>query len=93
MQWLAVIGLAKQAGFTISEIQTLLHEFELDTPPSARWRILAVEKLAEIEGVIRPAEVMKSLLQTGLGCGCLRFEDCVVLDGVGCNDTRTAASM
>ena len=86
LQRLAVIQLAKNAGFTIAEIQTLLHGFEPDTPPSARWRALAVEKLSEVDALIRRAEAMKQLLQAGLDCGCLRFEDCTIIEGVGCSD-------
>jgi len=40
-QYLAVLQLAKKAGFTMSEIQTLFHGFTPDTPPAARWRTLA----------------------------------------------------
>ena len=42
---LAVVRVAQQAGFTISEIRTLLDGFSEDTPPSERWRVLAEEKI------------------------------------------------
>jgi MerR family transcriptional regulator, redox-sensitive transcriptional activator SoxR len=42
---LAVVRVAQQAGFTLSEIRTLLDGFCEDTPPSERWRLLAEEKL------------------------------------------------
>ena len=35
---LAVVRVAQQAGFTLSEIRTLLDGFCEDTPPSERWR-------------------------------------------------------
>jgi MerR family redox-sensitive transcriptional activator SoxR len=41
LQRLALIQLAQQAGFKISEIQTLFHGFARDTPPAARWQALA----------------------------------------------------
>jgi MerR family redox-sensitive transcriptional activator SoxR len=49
---LAVVRVAQRAGFTISEIKTLLDGFSDDTPPSERWRILAREKLAEVEALV-----------------------------------------
>jgi len=76
---LAVIRLAQQAGFTIAEIQTLLNGFTPETPPAARWRPLAQAKLAELDEVIARAQQMKSILTTGLDCGCLRPEDCATI--------------
>ena len=73
---LAIIRIAQQAGFTISEVQTLLDGFSEDTPPSERWRVLAREKLPEIEAQIRRAQGMRRLLEQGLECECLRIEDC-----------------
>lgn len=73
---LAVIRVAKQAGFTISEIRTLLDGFSEDTPPSERWRILAQDKLPEVEALVERALSMKDLLERGLRCECLRLEEC-----------------
>jgi MerR family redox-sensitive transcriptional activator SoxR len=73
---LAVVRLAQQAGFTISEIRTLLNGFSENTPPSERWRLLAEEKLPEIDVLIKRALGMKDLLERGLRCECLRLEDC-----------------
>lgn len=92
LQRLSVIQLAKNAGFSIAEIQTLLHGFEPDTPPSARWRVLAAEKLKEVDALIQRAEAMKKLLTAGLDCGCLRFEDCTIIRGGGCTDDAECAS-
>jgi MerR family redox-sensitive transcriptional activator SoxR len=76
---LAVIRLAQQAGFTMAEIQTLLHGFTPETPPAARWRPLAQAKLVELDEVIARAQQMKVILMTGLNCGCLRIEDCATI--------------
>ncbi len=73
---LAVVRVAQQAGFTISEIKTLLDGFSDDTPPSERWQVLAREKLEEVEEVVERALDMKRLLERGLRCECLRLEDC-----------------
>lgn len=76
---LAVVSIAQQAGFTVAEIRMLLHGFSADAPPSERWRILAREKLTEVEALIERAQGMKRVLERGLGCECLRIEDCVLL--------------
>jgi MerR family transcriptional regulator, redox-sensitive transcriptional activator SoxR len=73
---LAIVRVAQQAGFTITEVRTLLDGFSEDTPPSERWRILAREKLPEVEAQIDRARDMKRLLERGLECECLRIEDC-----------------
>ncbi len=73
---LEVVRLAQQAGFTISEIRTLLDRFSEDTPPSERWRLLAQDKLPEVEVLLERALGMKDLLERGLRCECLRLEEC-----------------
>lgn len=75
---LAVIGVARQAGFTIAEIGTLLHGFDADTPAAARWHTLAARKLSEIEALIARAHEMKRLIEASLGCGCLTLEECAL---------------
>ena len=76
---LAVVRVAQQAGFTISEISTLLDGFSEDTPPSERWRVLAKGKLPEVEALVDRALGMKELLERGLRCECLRLEDCALV--------------
>jgi MerR family transcriptional regulator, redox-sensitive transcriptional activator SoxR len=76
---LAVVRVAQQAGFTISEIRTLLNGYSEDTPPSERWRLLAEEKLPEVEALVEHALGMKYLLERGLRCECLRLEDCALV--------------
>jgi MerR family redox-sensitive transcriptional activator SoxR len=83
VQLLGVIQLAQQAGFTIAEIQTLFHGFAAETPPAERWRPLVEHKLGEIEALIARAQQMKRILETLLGCGCLRLEECGMGDGTG----------
>ncbi len=90
MQRLTVIRLAKEAGFTIAEIQTLLYGFESDMPPSARWRILAQRKLLEVDALIERASAMKRLLKAGLACGCLNYEDCMLIEEIERDDAARA---
>jgi MerR family transcriptional regulator, redox-sensitive transcriptional activator SoxR len=82
---LAVVRVAQQAGFTISEIRMLLDGFSEDTPPSERWRVLAREKIPEVEALVERALGMKNLLERGLRCECLRLEDCALI-GRGASD-------
>jgi MerR family transcriptional regulator, redox-sensitive transcriptional activator SoxR len=84
VQMLKVVQLAQNAGFTVAEIQTLLHGFAPDTPPAARWQPLARKKLRELDALIERAQQMKHVLETGLNCGCLRLEDCAVVLEEGC---------
>ena len=82
---LAIVRVAQQAGFTIAEIRMLLDGFSEDTPPSERWRVLAREKLSEVEALVERALGMKDLLERGLRCECLRLEDCALV-GRGVSD-------
>jgi MerR family redox-sensitive transcriptional activator SoxR len=78
LQRLAIIQLAQQAGFTVSEMRTLFTGFAADTPASERWHALAQAKLAEVDALIRRAQGMKRLLEESLlQCRCLTLEECV----------------
>ncbi len=78
---LTMIRLARSAGFTISEIRTLMRGFSPSTPPSKRWRALAGRKLAELEETIARTEAMKAVLEEGLECDCISLSDCRLLTG------------
>ena len=73
---LDVIRLARESGFSIGEIRTLLTGFARETPPSVRWTALATRKLAEVDALIERAQRTKKFLQAALACGCVRLEDC-----------------
>lgn len=76
VQQLVLIKGAQHAGFTLAEIQTLVHGFTVSTPPSARWRALAHPKLAEIEAQITRLHAMQQLLEAGLQCTCTTLDEC-----------------
>ena len=84
VQQLTVLQFARQAGFTIAEIQTLFHGFAAETPPAARWQALAEQKLCELDALIEQAQHMRQILKSGLQCGCLRLEDCLIVEGEAC---------
>ena len=73
-----VLRFAQRAGFTLDEIRTLFHGFGADTPLNERWDALAKSKVAELDALIERATRMKRAILAGLGCGCVRVEDCVV---------------
>ncbi len=87
LQRLDVIHLAQEAGFSIAEIQLLLYGFDPGTTPSERWHTLARQKLIEVDKLIQRAQTMKRLLEEGLNCGCLSFEDCMIVEGKGCDNS------
>ena len=73
---LKLVALAQHAGFRIAEIRTLLNGFSRRTPPSVRWRKLAVRKREELEQTIERAQTMRALLEKLTRCHCPTLEDC-----------------
>ena len=76
---LGIMNLAKSAGFSLDEVRELFDGFSDDTSPSDRWKAMARSKLAELDDLIDRADGMRRLLREGLGCECLRLEDCAML--------------
>ena len=73
---LALIAVAKAAGFKVAEIRTLLSGFARRTPPGQRWRKLAHAKLAELEERMAEVERMKRVLEAVTRCECPTLEEC-----------------
>ena len=74
---LAFIQTAQSVGFSIAEMQLLLHELDGDAPLSTRWQTLAQQKLAEVNALLQRAQSMKSMLEKGLHCNCSDLEQCI----------------
>jgi MerR family transcriptional regulator, redox-sensitive transcriptional activator SoxR len=83
-QQLAFIQLAQQAGFSMAEIQTLVTGFDENAPLGVRWRVLAEQKLTELEVLIVRAQGMKRLLEEGIRCQCLNLDECIPLSTLRC---------
>ena len=79
LEWLSLIALAREAGFTMAEIGELVAGFEPGTRPAARWNALATRKLAEIDALAVRIDRMRAVLRVALDCGCFRLEDCAAL--------------
>jgi MerR family redox-sensitive transcriptional activator SoxR len=73
---LALIDLAKRAGFTVAEIKQLVAGFVRRTPPGERWRALAEAKRTELDQRIAEAQRMKSVLDLVARCRCPTLQDC-----------------
>jgi MerR family redox-sensitive transcriptional activator SoxR len=83
-QQLAFIQLAQAAGFSMTEIQTLVAGFDETAPLGVRWRTLAEQKLAALDVLISRAQRMKRVLEEGIRCQCLNLDECLPLVSVGC---------
>ena len=76
LNYLAVIDMAKRAGFRIDEMRHLFHGFGKGTPAFRRWQLLARRKIAEMDDLITRAKKMKRLLEKADRCKCFELEDC-----------------
>jgi MerR family redox-sensitive transcriptional activator SoxR len=73
---LALVGMAREAGFTLAEIGTLLGGFPEATPAAERWRELAMRKLPEVEAMISRLVTVRAVLVESLACDCLTLDAC-----------------
>jgi MerR family redox-sensitive transcriptional activator SoxR len=89
---LNVIKSAREVGFTLEEIRTLLDGLPLDASPSERWQRLAVRKLPEVEALIERAMLLKSMLEAGINCDCDCVEDCITSLGEACQASNRVAA-
>ena len=76
LNYLAVIDVARQAGFRMDEMRQLFHGFGRGIPAFHRWQVLAQRKIAEMDELIARAKKMKRLLQKADRCKCFDLEDC-----------------
>lgn len=73
---LALIELAKRAGFTIAETRELVRGISRQTAPGPRLRAMAEKKLQQVEARIVEAEHMRDVLKLMMNCECPTFQDC-----------------
>jgi MerR family transcriptional regulator, redox-sensitive transcriptional activator SoxR len=76
---LGLIQLVRDAGFGIREIQVLFSDMDTDAPTTSHWRILAAEKIAELDALIQRTQATKAWLQEALQKDCKGVDDCVTL--------------
>ena len=75
LERLAVIDLAKVAGFSLTEIRALLSAVDGDKAAAA-WRKLAPSKTAEIDARMNELVEMKSVLARLNACTCVTLAEC-----------------
>jgi MerR family redox-sensitive transcriptional activator SoxR len=73
---LALIAFAKDLGFSLDDIRTLLFSFPEATPPGERWSGLAEVKLAELDALAERIERMRGALRHVAGCRCGDLGQC-----------------
>lgn len=73
---LGVIDTAKQAGFSLGEIRSLLDSIDRGAPAHEELQALAARKLIEMDKLIERARAMRDWLAVASACGCESLEDC-----------------
>jgi MerR family redox-sensitive transcriptional activator SoxR len=73
---LRIIDVAKQAGFSLAEVGTLLHSIDEGAPAHQQLQALAARKLPEVDALIARAQAMREWLTTASACGCGSLEEC-----------------
>ena len=77
---LAVLDVAKQAGFSLDEIRLLFEATDRGAPAHASLRELAQRKLPEVESLIAHAERVRGWLEATSGCTCDTLEQCSLFE-------------
>ena len=70
------VRFAREAGFTLRDIKTLLSPQADAEPLSLRWRDFATSKISEIDKNIERLTTFRELLRGGLECNCFSLNDC-----------------
>jgi MerR family transcriptional regulator, redox-sensitive transcriptional activator SoxR len=74
---LAIIQLARQLGFTLSEIRYLFFGFRDITRASERWRTLSQRKLAELDHLMDGIKTVRGVLKKLMTkCRCDTLDQC-----------------
>jgi MerR family transcriptional regulator, redox-sensitive transcriptional activator SoxR len=84
-----VARFARSVGFTLAEIKQLFSGMHGRKDLRTQWRPLARAKLEELDRVIARARRMKSAIESGLECGCIRIEDCLPGPGKSASRSQT----
>lgn len=80
VQRLAVIDVAKRAGFSLDQVRVLLDSIDQGAPAHEQLQALAARKLSEVEALIERTEAMRDWLTAASGCGCDSLGDCALFD-------------
>src|SRR5258708_7471021 len=76
---LGLIQLLRDAGFGIREIQVLFSDMNTDAPTSTNWQSLAVEKIAEMDELIKRTRATRTFLADALKRECKGIDECIIV--------------
>ena len=72
-----LVCFASEMGFTLGEIKLFLKGLRENAPVGQRWKMLAQQKIEEVERTMERSLRLKSLLQHLLRCQCASLQVCV----------------
>lgn len=75
---LAFIGVAKSAGFKLTEIKELVHGVDAADGMAAQMRMLSSRRLEEVEALLKRTKAMKGWLEVAKDCGCQTPDECTL---------------
>lgn len=75
---LEIIDTAKQAGFSLDEIDVLLSATDQGAPAHEQLRALAADRLPEVNATIERAETTRDWLTAASACRCDTLEACAL---------------
>jgi MerR family redox-sensitive transcriptional activator SoxR len=81
LERLAVLDVAKQAGFSLNDIRRRFEATDRGAPAHQRMKELAVRKLPEVEALIEHAHEVKRWLQAVDECTCDTLGECALFEG------------
>ena len=73
---LTIIQRARQLGFSLREIRSLVIGFDESVPASARWKEMSERKLAELDRVAKEVERLRGRLEAQSRCSCETLDEC-----------------
>jgi MerR family transcriptional regulator, redox-sensitive transcriptional activator SoxR len=80
---LAFIGVARNAGFKLSEIGELMDGVDSQGEMAGSMRSLSERKLPEVDALLERTQAMKGWLEVARTCGCKSPEDCALFPAPG----------
>jgi len=80
---LAIIDIAKRAGFTLDDARSLVAAHDEGRPAHRQVRDLAQRKLPEVDALIERAEAVKRWLTVAGGCECETLDACGLFEDEG----------
>jgi DNA-binding transcriptional MerR regulator len=90
---LAFIGVAKAAGFKLSEVKDLIDGVDGQRELAGTLRSLSARRLPEAETELRRAEAVKQWLHAASDCGCRTPEECTLFETAGDGESLPVVSV